>query len=201
MFEAGTEPQDHTGRLLPAPWFERDAPTVARDLLNKLLVARLPDHEYVAGRIVEVEAYTQDDPASHTFTGRTSRNEVMFGPPGNLYVYLSYGIHCCANIVTGPEGDGQAVLLRAVIPERGINVIRSRRQNRPDRNLADGPGKICQAFAIALDHNGVDLTEDSSPIQIIDDGVAAPLYPRADPRVGISKGVSTLWRFRTPIPR
>ena len=88
---------------------------------------------HVSGRIVETEAYMRSDPASHSFNGPTTRNAVMFGPPGRLYVYLSYGIHCCANVVTGAGGDGQAVLLRAVAPVDGIDVIRSRRRGRPDR--------------------------------------------------------------------
>jgi DNA-3-methyladenine glycosylase len=112
-----------------------DAPAVAPLLLGKLLV-----HGACVGRIVEVEAYTADEPASHSFSGRTERNAVMFGPPGHLYCYRSYGIHVCANVVTGAEGDGQAVLIRALDAVEGIDVMRRRRGG--GRPLADGPGKL-----------------------------------------------------------
>jgi len=177
------------GSALPEAWFERD-------LLNKVLVAQVPGAEVVAGRIIEVEAYTENDPASHTFRGRTPRNEVMFGAPGRLYVYLSYGIHCCANVVTGPLGEGQAVLLRAVVPMSGIETIRLRRGNKPDHDLVNGPGKVCQAFAIDLDDYGTDLADLRSSVVVVDDGVAPPTSPLTGRRVGISRGVDTSWRFR-----
>lgn len=122
------------------------------------------------------------------------RNDVMFGPPGRLYVYLSYGIHCCANVVTGAVGDGQAVLLRAVVPIEGLDLIRSRRAGRLDRELADGPGKLCTAFGITLGDNGADVT--SSSIRIVDDGEPTPADPIVGPRVGLSRGIDTPWRFR-----
>lgn len=169
-------------------FFARDATVVAPDLLNKLLVAN-----GCTGRIVEVEAYTSDDPASHCYSGETARNAVMFGPPGRLYVYVSYGMHHCVNISTGPAGDGQAVLLRAVVPVDGIELMRARRGPRvPDRSLADGPGKLTQAFAIDLAANGV-LAE------VHDDGVAPPGAPLVGPRVGISRAVDWPRRFRVPV--
>jgi len=187
------------GSALPEAWFERDAPIVGPDLLNKIIVARVSGAEVVAGRITEVEAYTEHDPASHTFRGRTPRNEVMFGAPGRLYVYLSYGVHCCANVVTGPLGEGQAVLLRAVVPMSGIETIRSRRGGRPDPVLVDGPGKLCEGFAIDLSHYGTDLTDSKSPVVILDDGTTPPDTPLVGPRVGIARGVETAWRFRVPV--
>ena len=159
-------------------------------LLNKLLV-----HGTCVGRIVEVEAYRQDDPASHTFRGRTDRNAVMFGPAGHLYVYFTYGMHYCANIVTGPEGHGAAVLLRAVAPLAGIDVMRDRRHGRSA--LTDGPAKLCQAFAIGPDHNGVDVCRGTG-VGLFDDGVPPPERPIVGPRIGISKAVAVPWRFRTP---
>ncbi|MBG7606276.1 MAG: DNA-3-methyladenine glycosylase [Actinobacteria bacterium] len=189
------------GSMLPASWFQRDAPVVGRELLNKVLVSRVPGDEVVAGRIIEVEAYTQDDPASHTFGGPTPRNRVMFGPPGRLYVYLSYGIHHCANVVTAQDGVGQALLLRAVTPVHGIETIRLRRHGRPDRELVDGPGKLCEAFAIDLGHYGTNLTDTHSPVTVIDDGMEPPSTPVIGPRIGISKGVETPWRFRVPAGR
>ena len=152
------------------------------------------DGLHVGGRIVETEAYTRLDPASHSFNGPTARNGVMFGPPGRLYVYLSYGIHCCANVVTGADGDGQAVLLRAVVPLEGLDVIRSRRRGRPDRDLANGPGKLCEALGITLADDGTAVTDASSPIRILDDGTPPP-EPITGPRVGITRGVETPWRF------
>ena len=182
--------------MIDRSWFGRDAPVVAPELLNKVLVSTIGG-ERVTGRIVEVEAYTQDDPASHTFRGPTERNQVMFGPPGHLYVYLSYGIHRCANVVTGAAGDGQAVLLRALDPIEGIDVVRRRRSGRPDRDLTDGPGKLCQALAIGGDHDGADLLTDPH-LALVDDGVAPPPTPLVGPRVGITKGVDVPWRFRVP---
>ena len=167
-----------------------EAPEVAPWLLNKLLV-----HGVCVGRIVEVEAYREDDPASHSFRGRTPRNEVMFGPPGHLYVYFTYGMHHCANVVTGIEGAGAAVLLRAVEPIAGIDVMRERRRGRAA--LSDGPAKLCQAFAIDGRCNGHDLLSGDGP-GLFDDGTAPPGAPRIGPRIGISKAVDVPWRWRTP---
>jgi DNA-3-methyladenine glycosylase len=116
----------------------------------------------------------------------------MFGPAGHLYVYRSYGIHWCANVVTGSEGDGQAVLLRAADPVEGADEMLRRRGRRP---LADGPGKLCQAFGLDGDDDGADLC-GQGPIRIVDDGMAPSLRPTAGPRVGITKAVETPWRFR-----
>ena len=165
-----------------------DASHVAPLLLNKVLV-----HGPCVGRIVEVEAYREDDPASHTFRGRTTRNAVMFGPAGHLYVYFTYGMHHCANIVTGSDGYGAAVLLRAVDPIAGLDVMRERRGGRAQ--LADGPAKLCQAFAIGPEHNGVDVCRGAG-IGLFDDGTPPPRRPIVGPRVGISKAVDVPWRFR-----
>ena len=171
-----------------------DSPDVAPQLLGKLLV-----HGSCVGRITEVEAYREDDPASHTFNGPTNRNAVMFGPPGHLYVYFTYGMHYCCNVVTGPEGTGAAVLLRAVEPIAGIEVMRERRRGR--RQIADGPAKLCQAFAIGADHDGVDLVDgDRATVGLYDDGHAPPTDPIVGPRVGISKAVDVPWRWRSPRP-
>ena len=149
----------------------------------------------VSGRIVETEAYMQDDPASHSFNGPTERNSVMFGSAGHLYVYRSYGIHWCANVVTGADGDGQAVLLRALVPVAGLEVMRSRRAGRPDRELCNGPGKLCAALGIDGADNGLDVTRASSAIRIVDDGTRVPPDVRVGPRIGITKAVDTPWRF------
>ena len=177
-------------RHVPRPLLAGDAPDVAPLLLNKLLV-----HGPCVGRITEVEAYREDDPASHTFRGRTPRNAVMFGPPGHLYVYFTYGMHHCANVVTGPAGRGAAVLLRAVEPLAGITVMRERRHGRAQ--LADGPAKLCEAFAIGPEHNGADVCGGSG-VGLFDDGTPPPDDPLVGPRVGISVAVDVPWRWRVP---
>ena len=170
---------------------EGDAPEIAPWLLNKLLV-----HGDCVGRIAEVEAYRDDDPASHTFNGRTQRNAVMFGAAGHLYVYFTYGMHHCANVVTGPPGTGAAILLRAVEPVTGIEAMRERRAGR--RALADGPAKLCQAFDIDRRFDGHDLLAGDGP-SLIDDGTPPPAAPRVGPRVGISKATEVPWRWGLPV--
>lgn len=181
--------------MLTREWFARKATHVAPDLLNKV-VRVVVDGHLTSGRIIETEAYLPDDPASHTFNGLTDRNRVMFGRAGHLYVYLSYGIHRCANVVTGPQGSGQAVLLRAVAPIDGIELMRTRR-GRPDRELSNGPGKLCAALGIELEHDGVDLLGDHD-VSILDDGTAPPATPLVGPRVGITKAADLPYRFRVP---
>ena len=171
--------------------FAGDATDVAPMLLNKVL--RVGP---CSGRIVEVEAYLRDDPASHSFRGETGRNRVMFGPPGHLYVYLIYGMHHCANVVTGRAGDGQAVLLRALEPLDGIELMRERRHARA--KLTAGPGTLCQALGIDQSFDGADLCAAGGTIGIWDDGTAPPLAPRVGPRVGITKGTEVPWRYRVP---
>lgn len=170
---------------------ELDAPDVAPLLLNKLLV-----RGDCVGRIIEVEAYREDDPASHTFSGPTPRNQVMFGPAGHLYVYFTYGMHHCCNVVTGPAGTGAAVLLRAVEPVAGADLMRERRAGRDQ--LADGPAKLCQAFDIDRALNGTDLLTGSD-IALFEDQTPPPRNPLVGPRVGISKAVDVPWRWRIPL--
>lgn len=122
----------------------------------------------------------------------------MFGRAGGLYVYLSYGLHACANVVTGAEGEGAAVLIRAIEPIEGVAAMRARRgEGRP---LADGPGKLCQALGIRLSDDGIDLTVPGSSIRIVDDGTPPPDDPLIGPRIGISKAVDTPWRWRLAVP-
>jgi DNA-3-methyladenine glycosylase len=176
-------------KRLGRAFFARHSSVVAPDLLGKILVVGP-----CRGRITEVEAYGgSDDAASHAARGQTPRNAVMFGPAGVLYVYFTYGMHHCANIVTGPVGDAQAVLLRGVEPLDGLEEMRVRRPRaRRDRDLANGPGKLCAAFDIDLRHNGVDLTK--SVVGIFDDGTTAT-GAAGGPRVGITKAVDTPWRW------
>jgi DNA-3-methyladenine glycosylase len=178
-------------RTLDRSLLEDDAPSVAPLLLGKLL-----EVDGAAGRVVEVEAYTADDPASHSVRGRTARNASMFARAGTLYVYLTYGLHHCANVVTGPVGDGQAVLLRAVLPVRGLDDMRRRRMGRPDRALTDGPGKLCQAFGITRAADGLDLCDPSSSVRLLEDGTPPPEVPLVSTRIGISVARERPWRWR-----
>jgi DNA-3-methyladenine glycosylase len=166
-------------------------------MLNLVLISKV-DGELVSGRLVEVEAYDEHDPASHSYRGPTERNRTMFGPPGHLYVYLSYGLHLPMNVVTGPEGSGAAVLIRAVDLLEGHDVARRRRGGRRDRELTNGPGKVAQALGIERGHDGLDLLDPSSPVRLVDDGTPPPPDPLVGPRIGISQGVDTPWRFRVP---
>ncbi len=146
------------------------------------------------GRIVEVEAYGgRHDPASHAFRGRTTRNASMFGPAGTLYVYRSYGLHWCANVVTGPVGDGQAVLVRAVLVLRGEDLVVERRRGVARRHWSDGPGKVCTALGISGADDGRDLLLDPE-LGLYDDGSVVDAV-HATPRIGITKAVDVRWRW------
>lgn len=178
-------------RLLTGP-----APEVAPRLLNLLLATA----DGRVGRIVEVEAYAGgDDPASHAYRGRTARNATMFGPPGHLYVYFSYGVHWCANVVTGPEGTAQAVLLRALEPVAGLDLMRAARwrtqKRRNDSDLCRGPGRLTQALGVDRDFDGVDLCSEASPLVLLSDRTPPPQTPGRGPRVGISVATEVPWRF------
>jgi DNA-3-methyladenine glycosylase len=168
-------------KLLQRAFYDRDSTVVAPELLNKMLVSG-----QCSGRICEVEAYTQDDPASHSFRGRTPRNQTMFASAGHLYVYFVYGMHFCANVVTGAIGDGQAVLIRAVDPMAGIDIMEARRGRRSP--LCDGPAKLCQAFGFGRSDDGLDLCAGGT-IGIFDDGTPPPESPTVTPRIGISVAV------------
>jgi DNA-3-methyladenine glycosylase len=160
-------------------------------LLGSFLVSHIGDEEVVA-RISEVEAYKgADDPASHAYRGETERNTSMFRKPGTLYVYRSYGIHNCANSAAGPEGVGWGILIRGAEVVSGVGVA-TRRRGRPSE-LADGPGKLCQALGITLDHNGTDLLDHDSVVHLRSGH--SPDYVMATPRVGISKAKDRMWRF------
>lgn len=173
---------------------------VAPRLLNALVEVTDDRGEVRVGRIVEVEAYRgEHDPASHAYRGRTARNATMFGPPGLLYVYRSYGVHWCANVVAGTDGVAEAVLLRAVEPLDGIEAMRaSRPKARRDVDIANGPGKLCAALGITGDDDGTDLCDPRSRIRLLRDGVEPPLNPLRTTRVGISRAVDEPWRYVVP---
>ena len=158
-----------------------------------LLGAVITTSDGVIVRISETEAYTQEDPASHSFRGPTPRNRVMFGPPGHLYVYFTYGMHWCANVVTGAVGDGQAVLLRGALIIKGHETVQLRRGVKVSgANLVNGPAKLCQALAITGADNGLDLCGADS--LVLSPMATTPPFSKT-PRIGISRGVETLWRF------
>jgi DNA-3-methyladenine glycosylase len=151
-------------------------------------------------RIVEVEAYGgAADPASHAYRGPTARNRTMFGEPGRLYVYFSYGVHWCANVVTGAEGSASAVLLRALEPLEGLELMRRARwttqRHQVDRDLCRGPGRLCRAFGIDGSFDGTDLVDRGSDLWIASDGVPPPSVPLVSHRIGISAGRDIPWRF------
>lgn len=180
---------------LPRSFYEGDSREVAPQLLNKVLI-----HGELSGRIVEVEAYAaEDDPASHAFRGETARNRTMFGSPGLLYVYFTYGMHFCANAVCGEVGWAHAVLLRALHPVGGIDVMRARRAAaRRDVDLTSGPAKLCSALAIDRDLDGADLVADDRGITIIDDGTPPPATPGQSGRIGIRVATEEPWRWFVP---
>ena len=168
----------------------------APDLLGRMIeVGRGAGRR--AGRIVEVEAYHgSSDPASHAYRGPTPRTEVMFGPAGRLYVYLSYGVHWCANVVCGPDGEAGAVLLRAIEPVDGVTAMwADRPKAKRATDLGSGPGKLCAALGIDHDHNGTDLLDPDSPVRLRSGRPVAPARVRTGPRVGISKATERPWRF------
>jgi DNA-3-methyladenine glycosylase len=180
-------------RVLPRSFYARPSLEVARDLIGRLLVRPLPGGRLV-GRIVESEAYQEGDPASHSFRGRTARNEVMFGRSGHLYVYFSYGMHFCMNVVTGRDGEGSAVLLRAVEPVEGIDWMLARRGLDDVRLLCAGPGRLTQAFGIDRAHNGADLV--AGDVLFVASGSDVPEDRiGVSPRVGLTLGVDRPWRF------
>jgi DNA-3-methyladenine glycosylase len=181
--------------VLPRRFYADGAVAVAPQLLNKLLV-----RDGRAGRIVEVEAYRGSrDPASHAYRGPTARNATMFGRPGLLYVYFTYGMHFCANVVCMPEGTAEAVLPRALAPVAGLDVMRgARRGVDKDRDLANGPAKLCQAMGITRTEDGADLVTGSAGLRVVDDGVAPPARPEVSGRVGIRHATDLPWRWWVP---
>jgi len=186
--------RSRTDRPLARTFYRRTPRVVARDLLGRLLV-RDTGEGRVAGRIVEVEAYGgADDAASHAYRGETARNRVMFGPPGHAYVYFTYGMHHCMNVVTGPEGRAQAVLVRALEPVEGLSLMRRRRGVEPAERLARGPGCVARALALTRADDGLDLTR--GPLWIVD----APPDRQGrrimrTPRIGIRHAADWNWRY------
>jgi DNA-3-methyladenine glycosylase len=170
-------------------FFDRSVHEVASDLVGCRLL-----HDGVGGVIVETESYEAADPACHAFGGRTPRNEVLFGPPAVAYVYFSYGIHNLLNAVAEPEGSAAAVLIRALEPTAGIDVMRERRGRSEVEELCSGPGKLTQALGIGLDANGASLLE--APFELHGrEGGWRRVEVVTGPRIGISRATELPWRF------
>ena len=181
---------------LPRRFYAVEPDELAPKLLHKLI-----GHGDRVARIVEVEAYggRAPDPAAHTFRGLTPRTAAMFGPPGHLYVYFSYGVHWCANVVCGEEGEGAAVLLRAAAAVSGLEEMRADRLTaRSDNDLLRGPGNLCRALGITKEHYGADLVTGDQALTIQDDGTPPPLDPVITKRVGITKETARPSRFYVP---
>lgn len=195
-------------RILDREFFDRPSHAVAPDLLGRVLV-----HGPVAVRLTEVEAYGPpgEDPASHTYRGRTPRNAVMFGPPGHLYVYFTYGMHYCANLVCLPDGLGSGVLLRAGEVIEGVGVARTRRHRPatsapltapgrgvPDRDLARGPARLAVALGLGREHNGLDCCDpdaDAGALRVLEGVPVDPASIRSGPRTGVAAAADIPWRF------
>jgi DNA-3-methyladenine glycosylase len=186
------------GALLSRSSFDRPAPQVAPALLGRVLEHRTPDG-VVSVALTEVEAYAGAvDPASHAYRGRTRRNAVMFGPPGHAYVYFTYGMHFCVNLVCLPAGTAEAVLLRAGAVIDGLPLARRRRvTSRAGTDLARGPALLCQALAIDRTQDGADVCDPASPLRILEAGPGGggPRRVRSGPRVGVREGADVAWRF------
>ncbi|WP_433501541.1 DNA-3-methyladenine glycosylase [Sphaerimonospora sp. CA-214678] len=193
------------GRPLDRDFFDRPSHEVAPDLLGRVIA-----HGPVAVRLTEVEAYggPGQDPAAHTYRGRTPRNSVMFGEPGHVYVYFTYGMHFCANLVCLPEGSGSAVLMRAGEVIAGVGAARSRRlagangsssgrpgRTIPDRDLARGPARLGVALGLVREHNGLDCCSPGGRIRVYEGVPVDPSLIRTGPRTGVSAAAETPWRF------
>jgi DNA-3-methyladenine glycosylase len=181
-----SRPSPATTRTLGNDFFARSVHEVAPDLLGVTLLV-----DGVGGRIVEVEAYDHEDPASHGFRGRTERNAAMFGPPGHAYVYRSYGIHWCLNLVCEEEGVANAVLLRALEPTHGLEQMRARRGLADERLLCSGPGRLCQALGVTRQHDGLPL--DRPPFELFERD--RPVDVVRGPRIGITRAAELPWRY------
>lgn len=180
---------------LSRSFYARSTLDVARALIGRTLVHE-SDEGTVAGRIVEVEAYGgAEDPASHGYRGQTARNTTMFGPPGHLYVYFTYGMHYCSNIVCERDGKPGAVLLRAVEPTEGLDLMSERREVREPKMLARGPARLCQAFGIGREFDGTDLVDGPVCVEGRQKLKAEVLE---SPRIGIKTGLELSWRIYEP---
>jgi len=184
--------------ILPREFYLKDTVTVAKNLLGKRIIRKIGRHE-ISGIITETEAYRhKDDPASHAFRKITERNKAMFGDVGMAYVYFTYGMYFCFNVVARhPKIEAGAVLIRAIEPEKGINVMQKNRKITNLKSLTNGPAKLTQALEITKEHYGTDLTKHSK--LFITDGIKKPKKISASPRIGIKEATDKLWNFKIKI--
>lgn len=165
----------------------------AEHLIGWRLYVMQEDGSLVGGVIAETEAYTPEDKASHTHRGETLRNGAMFLGAGHVYVYFSYGMHWCMNLVAGQPGSGEGLLIRGIVPDKGIEIMRQRRNNQPDALLTNGPGKLCQALGVNSADNGAALADGRFLLLPPEYGESVKVL--ATPRIGISRDTHRLWRF------
>ena len=183
--------------ILPREFYSKDTVKVAKNLLGKKIIRKIGRHE-VSGIIIETEAYRhKDDPASHAFRKITERNKIMFENVGLAYVYFTYGMHFCFNVVAkNPKVAAGAVLIRAIKPKKGITIMQENRGNTNLKNLVNGPAKLAQALAITKEHYGIDITKNSK--LYIFEGIK-PKKIIASPRIGIKEATDKLWNFKIKI--
>ena len=191
------------GRPLTRSFFNRNTLTVCAELLGKRLVRRLPGNQRLAGIITEVEAYRgEEDQACHAKAGRTPRNQSMWGPPGRIYMFFTYGMHWMLNVVTEPEGVPAAILIRGLLPTEGLQHMQMLRPGQPLHALTDGPAKLCQAFNLDGAWDGYDLTTPRADLLIETTGLELGSFATTAPRVGLNNvpepWKSVPWRFRIP---
>lgn len=181
---------------LPREFYGQDTRAAAQKLLGQLVLRRLPTGETLSGIIVETEAYLTDDPACHAYRGQTPRNSAMFGPPGHAYVYFTYGLHMMLNLVCAPQGVAEAVLIRALEPVEGVELMRLNRGGMAEtRQLTNGPGKLAQALALTrLSHNEADVTDPAGELMILPND-SSPFATVTTTRIGITQGVDLPWRY------
>ncbi len=178
--------------ILKKSFFDKSTEEVAKALLGRHLVHDTPEGRTV-GRIIETEAYLANDPACHASRGMTARTRPMFGPPGHAYIYFIYGMYYCFNVVTAPEGVGEAVLIRALEPLEGVDLMRQRRPKANDKNLCNGPAKLVLAMGIRPDQNNVNLLEGNLRLE---SGSSVPDGKiKATPRIGIRRATDLLLRY------
>jgi DNA-3-methyladenine glycosylase len=198
-----TQQQSALPAPLPRDFYEQPTLTAARALLGKILVRRFDDGTIATGRIVETEAYTKDDPACHAFRGISKANAAMFGPPGQAYVHINYGIYYCLNAVTAPEGTAEAVLIRAIEPREGVRQMYRNyfgtdtddETARREKRLGAGPGRLTIAFAINKTFDRTDLTDPKSPFFLAEGDSVDDSDVVTTTRIGITKAADYPWRF------
>jgi DNA-3-methyladenine glycosylase len=186
---------------LPRSFFNRDTLTVCSELIGKRLVRKLDGDQRLAGIITELEAYRgQEDLACHARVGKTQRNQSMWGPPGHVYMFFTYGMHWMFNLVTESEGHPAAVLIRALLPTEGIQQMQQHRKGKHFRSLTDGPGKLCQALQLDGEWDGYDVTESHAHLVVENTDIAGSRFATIGPRVGLTNvpepWKSIPWRFR-----